>query len=243
MANMTIVNDYEELSKLTAERLISFIQEKNDAVVCLAGGQTPLGFFKEFIKQVNEFSVLLDKVTFVGLDEWVGVNGDTVGSCRHTLNEYFFYPLEIKENQILFFDGTVTPIEKEKERVRKELNALNGIDFMVLGIGRNGHLGFNEPHVSMEEEVQIVPLEQSTIEDSGGKIEYDGKLSSGITLGMRAITSADQLIAIASGEKKASIIKKVIEGNVTDGVPASLLQKSKKMEFILDKSASQELNQ
>ncbi|WP_085522766.1 glucosamine-6-phosphate deaminase [Tuberibacillus sp. Marseille-P3662] len=243
MTKLSIMPDYNQMSDLAANRIISCLRQKTDAVVCLAGGHTPLGTYKQLIDKVEEQSLDLSQVTFVGLDEWIGINGSIEGSCRHTLDKYVYRPLKVASNQIVFFDGTVTPIGNEKKRVLNEINKLDGIDFMLLGIGMNGHLGFNEPHVSMDEWIHVVSLDEVTKNVSTKYFDNPINISKGITLGLNLILSTKNIIAIANGEEKADIIAKTIQMPPNSKIPSSLLKNHDHVEFIFDKEAAKKLDQ
>ncbi|MFD1362428.1 glucosamine-6-phosphate deaminase [Lentibacillus salinarum] len=238
MAKTRFVETHEELSVLAAEKIFSCIQQKPDAVVCLAGGDTPLRTFDIFIEKTKHHSVDLSKITFVGLDEWIGLDGFDKGSCRNTLDEYLFSPLNVKENQIIFFDGKAESTEGECNRIRNAINRLGGLDFILLGIGENGHLGFNEPDVPVDELVHIVTLDNITRESARKYFSSPVNVSKGITLGMKLILSTKEIVTIASGESKAPIVDQIINGPVTHKVPASLLNNLEIAEFIFDKTAA-----
>lgn len=238
MPKITIVPDYQKLSVITAEKIVSYIQQKPDAVICLAGGDTPLGTYQQLKTIVKERSIDISQVTFVGLDEWVGMNETVKGSCRYTLNKHLYKPLNIAEENILFFNGKADPIHHECKRITYEMNKLGGINLILLGIGMNGHLGFNEPNVSMDEYAHVVTLDAITRKVSSKYFATPYPVSKGITLGMKTILSADKIISIANGTKKSTIIEKIINGAASPDVPASLLKNHQHVEFIIDEKAA-----
>ncbi len=241
MENVTVVPDYNSLSDLAAERIISCLSQKPNAVVCLAGGNTPLGTYEKLIEKIAEHSLDLSCVTFVGLDEWIGLNGSIKGSCRQTLDEHLYKLLRIAESQILFFDGMASNIKRECERILFEINRLGGLDFILLGVGVNGHIGFNEPNVPMDKYIHVVPLDEVTREVSGKYFDSPVDVSRGITLGMKLILSANEMVVIANGPKKADIIKQTLLGPEDPLVPSSLLRNLNNVEFIIDKEAAKEV--
>src|SRR5690625_334282 len=101
MSQLHVVENYDALSSSVVEELTTLIKQKPNAAVCLAGGKSPIGFFETFVTRVKKIDLDISQVTFIGLDEWVGVNGETKGSCRATLNEHLFYPLNIADENIL----------------------------------------------------------------------------------------------------------------------------------------------
>jgi glucosamine-6-phosphate isomerase len=240
MSKTIILENHTQLSELAAKRIVSCMKRKPDAVLCLAGGNTPLETYKILIEKVVEENLDLQQVTFVSLDEWVGLNGEDRGSCRYTLNEHLFAPLHIDEQQIVFFDGKAKSMEGECNRVKNIIQDLGGIDLILLGIGENGHIGFNEPHVSLEEAVHIVELDEVTKKVSNKYFDYPVNVSKGITLGMSLILATKEIITIASGKNKAGIVNEIINGPLSAEVPASLLRGFDNVEFIFDSEAIRE---
>lgn len=225
------------MSELAAERIISYIKQNPTATICLAGGYTPIGTYQIFSQKAKESKLDLTGITFVGLDEWVGLNGADKGSCRETLDEYIFRPLHVREDHILFFDGKAANSDKECSRVVEELEQKGGLDFALLGIGLNGHVGFNEPHVPMEQKAHVVTLDDVTRDVSSKYFKEVIKVSQGMTLGMKTILSSDQIVLLASGAEKAEIIAQAVNEKPSPEIPASLLSLNKNFEIILDSEA------
>ena len=131
-------------------------------LLCFAAGETPLGMFAHLEDCIRKGRVNFTDANFISLDEWVGMNGSTNGSCRYNLDRYFFHPLKIKEAQIQFFDGKSSDLFGECERINRYLEFHGPIDMVVLGIGLNGHVGFNEPGSSLDSVSRVVELQDAT---------------------------------------------------------------------------------
>ncbi|KHE71839.1 glucosamine-6-phosphate deaminase [Halobacillus sp. BBL2006] len=225
------------MSELAAARIISYVKQNPTATICLAAGNTPIGTYQVFSQKVKELSLDLSGITFVSLDEWAGINGDVKGSCRQTLDQYLYKPVNIPEENILFFDGKADDLNKECKRIVYELHQRGGLDFTLLGIGLNGHVGFNEPDVPMDKEVHVVSLNSVTQKVSGKYFEEPIEVSQGITLGMKTILASNKILLIASGDEKAGIVERTVRTEATSEIPASLLKARKNSELIVDSKA------
>ena len=137
--------DYDHLSQHTARFILSCIQNRPDAILCFATGNTPVRAYQLFVQHVIHEKVDVSRVRFVGLDEWVGVPSNVRGSCKHFFHTELFRPLNIDTGNILLFDGEASDLDAECARMNASLDELGQIDVMLVGIGPNGHIGFNEP--------------------------------------------------------------------------------------------------
>lgn len=235
---VVVTKDYEMMSKQVADHLINYINEKPASLIELPGGDTPLGIFKHLIEAANTNKVDLSQCSFVGLDEWGGLGYETKGSCIQTLFDCLYNHLPIdKEKQVCFFDGKAD-LKSECARIDKFIFDKGNIDIAVLGIGMNGHIGFNEPGVDENQYTTIVPLDDVTTSVS---VKYFGKqlnIENGITLGMNHFFNAKQVILIADAAKKAEIVEQVVNGPITNEVPASLMRKVDNCTLYVDEAAA-----
>lgn len=237
-----ICKDYEALSRAAAERVRDILQETPDALVSFPGGDTPLGMVREFTRMVNEGECDISRASFVMLDEWVGLNETDAGSCANFLKENLFDRLEKPFAEVFCFDGKAADLGAELAAHDAFIRAHGGLTVSVLGIGMNGHLGFNEEGVDFSLRSHKIPLSDTTkrvmSKYFGGQalpLEY------GITQGVAQIMEAQHVFVIANGEKKAAIVKQAIEGPVTNAVPASVIQNHPRGCFILDEGAASAL--
>src|SRR5215203_3316263 len=186
---LSIHNNFEEMSAKAAEAVIRLCEELPSPLICIPSGNTPVLFCKHLVDYFLQSEKKPDWY-FVGLDEWIGVAKDTKGSCRHFLNEHFFFPLQIPEDRICFFDGSAADIESEQRKTEQWISDHSGIKIAVLGLGVNGHLGFNEPGSDPSLHTQVLDLDASTITGGINYFNTPQPLQKGITLGLRTIMEA-----------------------------------------------------
>ena len=239
--NLIIKDNYDEMSKATGDFVIDYINKKADTLLCIAGGETPYGLFKYLIEASKNGKVDFSKCKFVGLDEWVGLGRKTRGSCQETLYNNFFDLLPIKEDQICIFNGLSENLESECKRVDKFISDNGNIDLMVLGIGMNGHIGFNEPNVPIDTYCHVVDLDPITKDVSVKYFDEALDVKQGISLGMKTINESDTILLMANEERKAEIVRKTVNEEKTPLVPSSLLKDFPKLYFFLDKAAASKL--
>jgi galactosamine-6-phosphate isomerase len=233
-----IYNNYETLSDATASAMLQLIQQKPNATICLASGHTPLLPCQVFVKKVKEQNIDISKVTFLGLDEWVGVPSTNEGSCHYFLYNTVFTPLNLKPHQIHVFDALANDLASECKKMDNVIAAKGGIDLMIVGIGMNGHIGFNEPEVSFTNYSHVIELDKTTIEVGQKYFPAATTLTKGITIGLRHLMDAKQVILIANGEKKAAIIKKTVEEKVSSQIPATIMQTHTNGIIMIDTAAA-----
>ncbi|MBC1422388.1 glucosamine-6-phosphate deaminase [Listeria seeligeri] len=221
-----------------SQKIIEIVKEKPTSLICIAGGDTPLLTIEALIKANQAGEVDFSKTQFVGLDEWVGLGRETKGSCIQTLYDAFFDRLEnVSSDQICFFDGQTADFEAECARVDAFIEACGGIDFILLGIGLNGHIGFNEPFVPVDVNCHVVELDNVTKRVMSKYFDTDLPLTHGISLGMQQILTAKEIYLVATGEKKAEIVQQVIEKEPTVSIPATLVKQAIAT-LVLDEAAA-----
>lgn len=238
MVNLSVSENYITMSQHVGEQIISYINDKPRSLICFAAGDSPKGVFEYLVKAKQEGRVKFDECQFISLDEWVGLGPDVVGSCIQTMNEHLFLPLSINDRSIHFFNGKAPNLIEECKRIDKVIFDHSGIDLMLLGIGQNGHLGFNEPNVSFDLYSHVVGLDSVT--QTVGKKYFKETIvpKQGITLGIRHIMDAEKVILIANGQKKSKIIYDAFFKNVTNKVPASILQYHPGFSLCIEKEAA-----
>jgi len=230
-----------EMSVNTASKVAAIIKENPGRLVCFAAGDTPIGMLRELIRLQEKGECDLSSMYYAGLDEWIGLDYRHKGSCAQVMNDQFYVPAGIPQRQINIFNGSADVIKQECIKMNEWINAHGRIYLSVLGIGLNGHIGFNEPFGSDEEGCFEVALDETTKRVSE---KYFGKrlpVSSGVTIGWRTLYESQHLFVIASGSHKSAIIKKAFTMLPSAAVPASLLQKHSNLTLALDKEAASEL--
>ncbi|HVM87306.1 MAG TPA: glucosamine-6-phosphate deaminase [Puia sp.] len=233
-----IFDNYDLLSQAAAGEVIELAKKKPHAVICLASGNTPLGTCEWIVKKTRSEKIDLSKCTFIGLDEWVGVPKENSGSCSYFFYHNLFEPLGISDKKIFLFDALSKDLGGECKKMDNIILEKNGIDLMIVGIGMNGHIGFNEPGVDFNLLSHVIGLHETTI-TVGQKYFTDIiHLSKGITLGLGQLMKAKKAILIANGKSKSDVIVKTVMGPVTSNFPASIMQKHSNGFVFVDKEAA-----
>lgn len=231
-------NSYEEMSLEAAKIIADVIKEKEDATLGLATGSTPIGTYKNLIKMYEEKQIDFSKIRTVNLDEYIGLPPTDKNSYKYFMNENLFDHININKENTNLPNGMADDPDNECERYKNVIDSLEPVDVQVLGVGHNGHIGFNEPGESFESEVHVTNLTDRTIEANKRFFDsIDDVPKKAITMGIATIMRAKKIILIASGEDKAEILSKIINGDVTENVPASILQKHPDCIIIADSSA------
>jgi len=237
---MIIAGDYGDLSFRTAKKTADFINSNPGVLLCLAAGDTPLGAYSELVRMQTEGAVDLSSVYYAGLDEWIGLGPADKGSCHQVMYGSFYEPAEIPSDRINVFDGLADPAE-QCIKMNDWIRLHDGIGLTILGIGMNGHIGFNEPGVLESRGAIIVPLDNVTI---GVSVKYFGKeikVSHGLTIGLTELSMARKVLVIAGGGHKAGIIKQAFCEPASASVPASLLQDHPDITLMLDEDAAKDI--
>jgi len=190
---------------------------------------------------VRKKELSVDNWLFLGLDEWVGMNAADEGSCRHHLDLELLGPLQIPEGRICFFDGRASDLEAECQRIEKFINDHGGIDVAVLGLGMNGHIGMNEPGVSVNTRSHVIDLHPTTKAVGQKYFKEEKELAQGITLGVTTLLDANNLIVVISGKHKADIAQKIIEEEISENLPATLLRNHPALKIYLDSDAASKI--
>jgi len=237
-----IKKTYDELSKEAAEIIKKEIQKKPNLVLGLATGSTPIGCYKELIRMYQEEGLDFFQVTTFNLDEYVGLSANHPQSYNYFMYENLFNHININHKNIHIPNGMAENIEKYSEEYDKKIKEADGIDLQLLGIGRDGHIGFNEPGTPFDSRTHLVKLVDSTIKDNSRFFEKEEDVpTSAITMGVQTIFEAKKILLLASGENKAIICAKFIEGQITPEITASVLQKHPDTIIILDQTAASRL--
>lgn len=219
------VDTYEKLSRQAANIISAQVILKPDSVLGLATGSSPLGTYKQLIKWYEKGDIDFSNVITVNLDEYIGLNGENTQSYRYFMNENFFHHINIDINNTFVPNGCADNLDLEGKKYDEHIRDIGGIDLQLLGIGHDGHIGFNEPDKYFVKSTHIVDLHESTIKANSrffSKIDEVPKRA--ITMGMVSIMQAKKILLIASGSEKRDILEKAFYGPITPEIPASILQ-------------------
>ena len=217
--------DYKDMSRKAANIISAQIIMKPNCVLGLATGSTPIGTYEQLIEWYHKGDLDFSKVTSVNLDEYRGLEKSNDQSYDYFMHEHLFDKVNIHPENVNLPDGMAEDAEKECKRYEELIRSLGGVDLQLLGLGHNGHIGFNEPGAAFEKETHCVNLTERTIEANKRFFaSADDVPKQAFTMGIKTIMQAKKILVIASGEDKAEILKEAFFGPVTPAVPASILQ-------------------
>lgn len=233
-----VADDYQGMSRKAAAIIASHVTLKPDCVLGLATGSTPIGMYQELIAGHQRGDLDFSQVKSVNLDEYVGLSPDHDQSYRYFMNTNLFDHVNIDKANTNVPNGLAADPEAECQRYNQVIRDMGGIDIQVLGMGHNGHIGFNEPADHFPLETHVVELTDSTI-DANARFFADRNEvpRKAMTMGIRSIMQARQILVVVNGEGKADIVKKAFFGPVTPQVPASILQLHPDVILVGDKAA------
>ncbi len=236
-----IGNTYEEMSGKAVSDLLEILQSIKNPLLCTASGDSPKGMYKELIKQLKEKNIDISGWTFLSLDEWAGMNENDEGSCRYHLNNDLFGPLNVRENKIVFFDGRATNPAEECKRIEDFISGHGGIDVAIVGLGMNGHVGMNEPGTPVTSRTHVAEIDSTTQTVGQKYFKNKQSLTHGLTLGLTTLLETRNIMLVASGSKKAAIVQQVLEEEISEQLPASLLRNHEHFYVYLDSNAASQL--
>ncbi len=233
-----IVKDYEELSKRAANILASQIILKPSSVIGLATGSTPIGTYQELVRLYKSGNIDFSEVVTFNLDEYYGLDRYDKQSYYFFMNKYLFSHINIDRKNVHIPDGKAENIYIACKTYEKKIKKAGGIDIQLLGIGRNGHIGFNEPDMKFEALTHLVNLDEDTIKANSrffNSIEEVPKQA--ISMGIKTIMNSKKILLLAYGAQKNETIYNMVNGRITPELPASVLQLHPDVTVILDKGA------
>ncbi len=219
------VNTYEELSNAAADIIAAQVILKPNCVLGLATGSSPVGTYKRLVEDNKNGKIDFSGVTSVNLDEYVGLDGTNDQSYRYFMNANLFNFINIDKAKTFVPNGCAADLKAEGEAYDTMIKALGGIDLQLLGIGLDGHIGFNEPDGCFTGPTHEVALDESTIKANARFFASEAQVpKTAITMGMKSIMQAKKILLVANGAAKKEIIEKSFFGPITPQVPASILQ-------------------
>jgi glucosamine-6-phosphate deaminase len=243
-----IFEDASNASKAVAQEIASLIRQKeSDGKMCVLGlatGSTPTAVYGELVRMHQEEGLSFQNVVTFNLDEYYPIQSTALQSYVRFMNEYLFDHIDIKKENINIPDGTQSKdkVTEFCEEYENKIHGYGGLDLQILGIGRTGHIGFNEPGSGIHSKTRLITLDHITIVDAASDFFGEENVPrKAITMGVGTILNAKRIILMAWGEGKSQIIKKAVEGPVSDIVPATYLQNHPNVSVILDNAASAEL--
>ncbi len=230
--------DYNDMSRKAANLISAQILLKPNCVLGLATGSTPLGTYRQLVERYNHGDLDFSEITAVNLDEYKGLTHDNSQSYYYFMNENLFSKVNINKSKVFLPDGTEPDSETACQKYNEILHAVGVIDLQLLGLGHNGHIGFNEPADFFTTETHCITLSERTIQANARFFATAEEVPrQAYTMGIKTIMSAEKVLVVISGEDKADIVKKAFFGPITPQVPASILQLHRNAVIIADEAA------
>ncbi len=237
--HVIVEKDYNAMSRRAAEIFAEALKAKPNGVYGFATGGTPVGMYKELINMKNAADIDFSGVTTFNLDEYHPIKPDDPQSYIYFMRENLFGALGLNDSQINIPDGTTTDPSAECAAYEEKIQNAGGIDLQILGIGNNGHIGFNEPSEAFTAQTNYVTLTEITIQANARFFNNADEVPRhALTMGIRSIMLARRVLLLCGGEGKASILRDSLKGPITPLVPASVLQMHPNVTVVTDKAAA-----
>jgi glucosamine-6-phosphate deaminase len=239
---VVILNSAEEVAEYGANVIKAQLKQKTNSVLGLATGSSPVALYQNLIESTKQGEISFKDVTTFNLDEYMGIDGEHPQSYRHFMNDQLFNHVDINLANTNVPNGKSEDPYAACEAYEAHMDQSGGVDLQLLGIGRNGHIGFNEPSSSLASRTRVKTLTPATISDNAryfGPDEFQPYLS--ITMGIGTIMESQKVLMIATGEGKADAIKATVEGALSASCPASVLQMHEHAIVVIDAAAASKL--
>jgi glucosamine-6-phosphate deaminase len=232
------VKNFDEMSQYAAAIISHQVKEKPNSVLGLATGGTVVGTYKELIKDHEQNKTSYENIHTVNLDEYLGIEKNHPNSYHHFMMENLFSQININQDNIHIPNGLAKDYEQESKAYEKVISDLGGVDLQLLGIGVNGHIGFNEPGTPFNSETHVVELEESTRQANLRFFNsIDEVPTHAITMGISTIMKSKKVLLLVSGKTKAEILEKVINEEINETIPATVLKNHPDVTIIADEEA------
>ncbi|MGI6717058.1 MAG: glucosamine-6-phosphate deaminase [Eubacteriales bacterium] len=233
-----VCENYGEMSKEGAKIIAELLKEKPDCILGLATGSTPVGMYEELVKLNKAGEITFKNVSSFNLDEYYPLSPEHDQSYRYFMNKNLFDHIDIDKAKTRVPNGLAKDPAAEGESYDKAIDEAGGIDLQVLGVGQNGHIGFNEPEEELYVGTHLTSLTESTIEANSRFFASKSDVpTKAITMGMGSIMKAKRIIVLASGKNKHYVVSKMLDDRITTSVPATLLKLHGDVILICDKAA------
>ena len=239
---IVILENSDAVAQYAADVFIRHLKKTPKAVLGLATGSTPLPLYQRLIDAYRAGDISFAGVTTFNLDEYLGLAAEHPQSYHYFMNKHLFYHIDIDKHNVFLPSSSPDKANETCERYEQTIEQVGGIDIQLLGVGRNGHIGFNEPSSGLRSRTRVKTLTQATIDDNArffSADEFQPHLS--ITMGIGTILDSRQALLLAVGDNKARAVKQMVEGPVSASCPASALQMHPNAMVVVDEAAASEL--
>jgi glucosamine-6-phosphate deaminase len=235
--------NYEHMCELAANYMSEKVRESPTITLGLATGGTPLGTYEKLIEDFQLGKTSYKQVVSFNLDEYIGLTGHDPNSYRYYMNKNFFNHIDIDLGNTFVPNGAAVDLDQECQEYERKIAEKGGVDLQLLGIGSNGHIGFNEPGASFQSYTHVVELTNSTREANSIYFEsMDDVPKKAVTMGIASIMKSKEILLLVSGEHKHEALSKLINGEITEQFPASILKQHPFVTIIADEAAIGNLN-
>jgi glucosamine-6-phosphate deaminase len=240
LPRLAIFRDERAAAHALTDRIAVALAANPALVLGLPTGRTPVAFYHELASRVEQGTSDLSRATTFNLDEFVGIPSDHPGSFRTFMNTHLFGRVNLALERIHFLNGAAVETAEECERYERAIAAAGGIDIQILGVGSNGHIGFNEPAAELQARTHRVTLEPATRRDNADLFDGDADAvpAEALSMGIATILQARQIVLLATGSAKAAIVERLLRGPIATELPGSFLQVHPDMEVVLDEAAA-----
>ncbi len=237
-----VVKDYNEMSLKAASMIAGQVVLKPESILGLATGSTVIGMYKKIIEFYNGGMIDFNKVTTFNLDEYYPINHENNNSYHYYMDDNLFKHINVREGYSHVPSGMADDIESECLQYERKIHQAGGLDLQVLGIGRNGHIGFNEPDIKFEARTHKVTLDEQTIQDNSRFFNSIEEVPThAVSMGIKTIMHAKKVMILASGIEKSEAVHGMVCGKITPSLPASVLQLHPDVTLIVDEEAASKL--
>ena len=228
--------DYGEMSRLSSDSIVSGLREKPGQLICAATGNSPMGIYRNLAASYLDEPEVFGKLRLIKLDEWGGIPSSDPNSCETFVQEKILQPLHISSDRYIAFKSDPASPKKECDRIQKEIRHNGPIDVCILGLGKNGHIGFNEPAETLAPYCHVARLSQQSLQhDMANTMKI--KPSYGLTLGMGDILRSKKIILLLTGSDKAGVVAQLLSKQIKTQLPASFLWLHVNVECYIDSKA------
>lgn len=235
------VKDYDEMSEKACAFVTKRLKQRNDLVMGFATGSTPEGLYQRLIEKYRKQEITFKDVVSFNLDEYIGLDKDHPNSYYYFMREKLFDHVDISFDNVNIPNGVASDLEAECQAFEAKIKQAGGIELQILGIGENGHIGFNEPGTPFTSRTQVVDLASSTIKANSRFFDSIEEVpTQAVSMGIGTIMESKEILLLASGENKRDAMTAVLRGDITEDVPATVLQKHPNVTIIADEAALDE---